>query len=447
MEKTKSKKGIIIKYMAFCLLVVMLLAFSGCAVTETKHKPIVSDDTVNEDNRINNDEDNLTIETENDELVTVNNKELVEGDFDMMSLDDAKQYVIQSSSDEALEYTLNLKSGWNLGNTLETIDDYNQIEGAGLNLETAWCGVYTTKELIDMVKGLGFKTVRIPVSWHNHLDDNYMIKEEWLDRVQEVVDYAYDNDMYVILNIHHDVHLDYYYPDSEHYDNSEEYVKTIWKQLAFRFKDYDDKLIFEPINEPRLVGHNNEWWLDTYSDDCKESVDIINKLNQVFVDTVRCSGGNNINRYLLIPGYDSSYDGAMYEGFTIPNDIASNKLIVTVHAYLPYDLALDINGRSEFLEDDKAYLDNIMSSLKGKFIDNGLPVLIGEYGILNKNNIDDRVAFTEYYVNAATSNDIVCMWWDNNAFDSGETFGIINRADLNVVYPGIIDAIINNSFK
>lgn len=359
--------------------------------------------------------------------------------------EDNKEILDQSSEAEALEFAMNLKNGWNLGNTFDAVYENGGAEGAALSLETAWCGVYTSKELIDKVKSLGFNTIRIPVSWHDHLTGRgYEIEEKWLDRVQEVVDYAYDNDMYVILNIHHDVSTFYYYPDSDHYDNSAIYMQTIWQQLSNRFRDYDNRLIFESINEPRLVGEDVEWVLNDKDPRCIDSVETINKLNQVFVDTIRESGGNNASRYLLIPGYDTSIYGALNDGFKLPDDTASHKLIVTVHGYLPYDLALSLNGRSDFTDKDKEFIDDFMSELNAKFIQNGIPVVIGEFGILNRNNIIDRENYTAYYIQSARKNNMVCMWWDNNAFDSGETFGLINRYDNSVAYPEIINAIMNN---
>ena len=172
--------------------------------------------------------------------------------------------------------------------------------------------------MIDAVKAAGFRTVRIPVSWHNHVDGSYQITKQWMDRVQEVVDYAVNDGMYVILNVHHDNDEKYMYPNTAHYEQSKKYMTTVWSQIAERFKDYDNKLIFETMNEPRLVGHQNEWWINPSNSDCIDAVKTINKLNQDILDTIRSSGGNNGTRYVAVPGYDCSVDGATNENFQLP---------------------------------------------------------------------------------------------------------------------------------
>ncbi|MDE5598775.1 MAG: glycoside hydrolase family 5 protein, partial [Lachnospiraceae bacterium] len=145
---------------------------------------------------------------------------------------------------EALAFVKDMKIGWNLGNTFDAID-CNWLSDE-MQYESSWCGAVTTKEMIDALKEAGFQTIRIPVSWHNHLtDDNHTISEVWINRVQEVVDYAIDDDMYVIINIHHDFSKEYIYPSSEYLEQSKSYVTDIWEQIAERFKDYDEHLIME----------------------------------------------------------------------------------------------------------------------------------------------------------------------------------------------------------
>ena len=156
--------------------------------------------------------------------------------------------------------------------------------------------------------------------------------ERMPERVQEIVDYAIEEGMYVIVNVHHDNDKQYFYPDETHYDRSASYLSAIWTQMAEAFKDYDDHLILESLNEPRLVGTKYEWWIDKNNDQCKDAVSCINTLNQLFVDTVRASGGSNATRWLLVPGYAASPDGALNDGFAMPNDTA-NRTILSVHAY------------------------------------------------------------------------------------------------------------------
>lgn len=354
---------------------------------------------------------------------------------------------------EAMEFVKNMKAGWNLGNTL---DAHSGSGNAGLTSEQSWGNPATTKEIITEVKNAGFETIRIPVTWHNHLEreegsDTFTISSEWLDRVQEVVDYAYDNEMYIILNIHHDTVEDAYYPDSAHYDQSENYIRTVWETVADRFRDYDQHLIFESMNEPRLVGNSYEWNFQESAKECKDSADCINKLNQVFVDTVRASGGNNAGRYLMVPGYAASLAGVTTDLFVLPTDSVENKLIVSTHAYTPYNFALQSQSESgatdSFPADDgpgKSDIDYLVNSLYRKFVSQGIPVVMGEYGARNKNNnLQDRVNYYAYYVAAARAKGITCCVWDNGAFaGDGELFGILNRRKCEWAYPEVVKAII-----
>lgn len=345
----------------------------------------------------------------------------------------------------ALDFVHGLKIGWNLGNSFDAYDCTWLSDE--MEYESAWCGAKATEELVKELKEAGFNTIRVPVSWHNHLSDkkNYTISPQWLDRVNEVVDYAIDQDLYVIINIHHDDREEFLYPSSQYLDQSVSYVIAIWKQLAERFKDYDEHLIFGSMNEPRLVGHANEWWIDPNSEDCKDAIACINKINQAFVDTVRASGGNNATRYLLCPGYDASPDGVLNDGFVLPTDPVDNdhRIIVSAHAYTPYNFALESPGVSEWSSSDVRDVANLvgfMNDLYKKYVSQGTPVLIDEFGARDKGgNTEARVDFASYYVSAARKRGMSCIWWDNNAFQGdGELFGLIDRAKCEWRYPEIV---------
>lgn len=347
---------------------------------------------------------------------------------------------------EGLEFVQNMKLGWNLGNTFDAVDMGNIGAENELDYEKAWCGQITTIENIAALKGAGFETIRIPVSWHNHVDEEYNISEAWMTRVKEVVDWCKAMDMYVILNTHHDNSEDYYYPDSAHMESSKTYLTAVWTQIAETFRDYDDHLILESLNEPRLVGTSHEWWLDPNSEECQDAAECINQLNQLFVETVRASGGGNETRWLMCPGYAASVDGAFYEGFRLPED---DHIIVSVHAYTPYNFALNTSGTAEWSlnsDSDKNEITNFLDKLYGKFIQNGIPVVIGEFGALNKDNLEARTAFAAYYTTAARSRGISCCWWDNNAFTgSGENFGLLYRNGSTFSYPEIVQALVKGS--
>ena len=349
--------------------------------------------------------------------------------------------------------------GWNLGNSLDATG------GSGLDTETSWSNPKTTQALIDKVKSLGFNTVRVPVSWGKHVSgDNYTIDSAWLARVKEVVDYCYKNDMYVILNIHHDTKSSAsasgagYYPRSSAYSSSEKFVTSVWSQMAEYFKDYDYHLIFETLNEPRLIGTGYEWWFNKWSipSEVKDAIDCINRLNQKAVDTIRNTGSNNKGRLIMCPGYDASIDGATVSGFKLPTDISGNKnrIAVSVHAYSPYNFAMNVGSgsTSTYTSSIKSELQDLFSTLKSTFRDKGIPVVIGEFGSTDKNNTAERVKWATDYTALAKKNNIPCVLWDNNAFAvyngssivlNSEYHGYINRKNNTVTSPAkdVIEAL------
>lgn len=342
---------------------------------------------------------------------------------------------------EAIKMLSDMRLGWNLGNTMDAYDDTGWVNGE-MNIETCWNGGHkATQELIDSVKAAGFRTIRIPVSWHNHVDDDLNITPEWMDRVQEIVDYAVKDDLYIILNVHHDNSENTMYPDTAHYESSKKYMTAIWSQVAERFNDYGDKLIFETMNEPRLTGHTNEWWLDFSNNDCIDAVKTINKLNQDCVDTIRATGGNNADRYIAVPGYDCSIDGASNQYFEIPKDTADNKIIVAVHAYVPYLFSLteptDPQSVDTFdIKTDTADIEHVMDTIYEKYISKGIPSYIGEFAANNKDNLQSRLDWTSYYVAYATSRGIPCIWWD-----APGNMELIDRGNYTWKQPEIVSAL------
>ncbi|MBE6859719.1 MAG: glycoside hydrolase family 5 [Ruminococcus sp.] len=348
---------------------------------------------------------------------------------------------------DSFKFVSDMTLGFNLGNTFDATDDdgYNKND---LDIESYWCGIKTSKEMIDAVAAAGFKTLRLPVSWHNHLDSDGKINKAWLDRVEEVANYAFANDMYVILNIHHDNDVKYMYPDSAHAESSTAYVTNIWTQLSERFKDYDEKLIFECLNEPRLVGDTYEWWLNMSDPKCIDAVETLNDLNQTIVNTIRKSGGNNAERYIMVPGYCASIDGATTSYFKMPEDTAKNKLILSVHAYTPYNFALQAQSESGSTDEftigsaGSKEIDNLMDTLYAKYISKNVPVVIGEFGARKKgDNLQARTDYATYYIAAARARGITCCWWDNNAFTSGEAFGVLDRETCTWKFPSIVEGL------
>ena len=347
------------------------------------------------------------------------------------------------SGNTATELVSFIGTGWNLGNTLDATGGGNSLYS-----ETSWGNPKTTKAMIDAVKKQGFNTVRVPVSWGNHTTgNNFTIDSKWLARVKEVVDYCIDNDMYVILNIHHDTSTQYYYPSSKYKTQSVKFVKSIWTQVAKYFKDYDQHLVFETLNEPRLVGTGDEWWFNVNypNDNVRDSISVINTLNQTAVDTIRAAGGKNTDRCIMVPGYGASIDGCTTSTFKLPNDSTPNRLIVSVHAYTPYNFALNANGTAEFKNNLKSEVDYLYSTIKSHFIDKGIPAIIGETSASNKNNASERLKWAQYYMGKSAEYGVPCMLWDNNVFngsDKGECHGHLNRSTLKWYDKAFVDAVI-----
>lgn len=333
----------------------------------------------------------------------------------------------------SMELISELTAGWNLGNTLDATG------GMGLTSETSWGNPVTTKEMMDKVKAAGFDLIRIPVTWTGHLDENDNIDPQWLDRVQQVVDFTIDEDTYVIINLHHE---DWNYP---FYDNQEEAtakISTLWSQIAERFKDYDEHLIFEGQNEPRMVGTSEEW-----SGGNEEGWAVVNATNAAFVEAVRASGGNNAKRHLMIPGYCATSDSGAPDKIVLPE--GDDKIIVSVHAYLPYSFALADTPSSKFSSEREGAtrdINTLRDTLKSGYIDKGIAVIIGETGARNKDNLESRVDWAQYYTSTMREIGVTCTWWDNGAFSgNGEKFGLLHRETCTWMYPEVVEAFINGA--
>lgn len=333
----------------------------------------------------------------------------------------------------SMELIGELVAGWNLGNTLDAT-------GTGLESETAWGNPKTTKEMLDTIKAAGFNLIRIPVTWTGHLDAEDNIDPEWMARVTEVVNYAIDDNTYVIINLHHE---DWNYAFGDNKEKAVTKIKKIWSQIAENFKDYDEHLIFEGQNEPRMKGSDKEWGA---GDD--EGWDVVNSTNAAFVETVRASGGNNAKRHLMIPGYCATSDSSGPERIILPEN--DDKIIVSVHAYLPYGFALDTNKAANKFAADRpastADIQNLVNTLKTGYIDKGIAVIIGETGAMNKDNLEARIEWAGYYTSVMREIGVTCTWWDNGSFfGSGENFGLINRKDNTWFYPEVAKAFVEGA--
>jgi endoglucanase len=293
----------------------------------------------------------------------------------------------------AAELVANIRVGWNLGNTLDCAGLTWLGDNASVaQLERAWGNPSTTQANFDALKNAGFNAIRIPVSWSKCAIPRaeYSIRGDWMARVKQVVNYAVNCDMYIILNTHHDEDI-FKFRDSE-IEKSKKTFGIIWEQIAEAFKDYNEKLIFEGLNEPRTKGSPAEWNGGT-----AEERKNLNEMNQLFVDTVRASGSNNVKRILLIPSYGASATPQAMEAVEIPSDPANNKnkIIVSIHAYSPYNFALNkdspVNTWDRNNENDTKDITGAVDRAYNLFVSKGIPVIIGEFGAMNKNNVADRV--------------------------------------------------------
>ncbi len=355
-------------------------------------------------------------------------------------------------------------AGWNLGNQLEA-------NANGTPNETAWSNPVVTQELISAVADAGFKTIRVPVSYLDKIDDanGYAVDSAWLDRVEEVVQYCYSEDLYVIINVHGDgyntVNGGWFLCNGDDQEYICEKYEALWKQIAERFKDYDEKLIFESMNEE---------FDNTYGDPNPDYYANINKYNQIFVDTVRASGANNTHRYILMPGWNTNIDYTVGDyGFVMPTDenctAGENRMMLSVHYYDPWDYCGEENiktylwgtkgqasidagvsstGMGKWGQED--YLDGQFQKLYDNYVSKNIPVIIGEYGCIDKSTANasfageiqsNRVYYNGYVAGKAASMGIVPVYWDNGV-NSTYGFGVFDRSTYEQTQPEIISAII-----
>ena len=346
--------------------------------------------------------------------------------------------------------------GRNLGNQLESVTD-NVPE------ETNWGNPVITEKLIQSVKAAGFKSIRIPVSYFAKIDDDkdYTIDSKWLDRVQEVVNYCIKNDLYAVINIHGDgyntIDGGWLLCNGKNQTEIKKKYKKVWKQIAERFKNYDEHLLFESMNE-EFDG--------SYSEPNKEYYQNINDYNQIFVDTVRKTGDNNTKRWLIIPGWNTNIDYTAGDyGFKLPTDQYRDKsidkeeqrIMISVHYYSPWDFCggenCVITQWGNEADDpsktsttcDETYMKNQLNLMKTTFADKGYPVFIGEYGSIDKTSYDSeneyyRAYFARKLCQLSRKNGCIPMYWDNG-YNGVHGFGLFDRTTCEITQPVIIDAI------
>lgn len=339
----------------------------------------------------------------------------------------------------SVEMAKQMGLGWNLGNQFDAFSDSGSSE-------TAWGNPVTTQALFDSVSAAGFSTVRIPVTWLGHFGEapDYKIDDAWLDRIDEVTGYAEKAGLYAIINIHHDgadgrnwLDIKGAANDSTINARVKQQIAAMWGQIAHRFADKGDFLVFEAFNEI----HDGGWgWGDNRNDGGKQYA-TLNEWNQTFVDAVRATGGNNATRYLGIPGYVTN-PALTVEHLTLPDDTADDRLLVAVHFYDPTEFAInakytewgkDADPEKKAAWGDEDNVDKVFDSLAEKFIKAGRGVYVGEFGATSRATEQDekfRLYYLDYVCRAGAQRGISLIFWDNGSHATGhEAFGVFNHGD------------------
>lgn len=337
--------------------------------------------------------------------------------------------VPENNGNLAWQFAERLGIGWNLGNHF---DAHNN----GVSGETFWGNPKATQATFNKVKAAGFTTVRIPVTWMGHIGPapDYKIEEAWLDRVAEVVGYAEKAGLIAIINMHHDGGDSKYWlnikgaaVNSEVHQQVLDQVTAMWGQIADKFKDKGEFLIFEAFNEI----HDGGWGWGTNRNDGGEQYRCLNDWNQAFVNAVRASGGENADRILGIPAYCTNVDISL-ESFVMPEDSANDRLMMSVHCYDPYDftLAAKINEWGHTADpsrkvagDNEADLKKVFEKIYVNYISKGIPVYMGEFGCVNRASAREQAFqqyYLKYYAKLAKTYGVPAMIWDNGAKGAGE---------------------------
>jgi endoglucanase len=337
----------------------------------------------------------------------------------------------------SLALSQQMGAGWNLGNSLEAIGG-----------ETAWGNPPVTQAFMDAVKAAGFKTVRIPVSWAQYADANDDIDPAWMARVTQVVGYAQQAGLYAIVDIHWDG--GWMVPTYAQQATVNARLTKFWTQIASNFKDHDDTLLFAGTNEVHVEGQ--------YGPPTAENYTVQNGFNQVFVNAVRATGGNNLARHLVVQGYNTNIDDTVSVA-TVPTDPMPDRLMMEVHFYDPYDFTLNASsaiwqwgaGATDPSATEtwanEAYVDAQFAKMKVAFVDRGIPVVLGEYGAIRRTEYPGaeayRTAWDAYVAHSAWSQGAVPIYWDAGAPTENHSTGLFDRTTGAQVYPDLIGALVD----
>lgn len=334
--------------------------------------------------------------------------------------------------------------GINLGNTLESVDSW-ETAPFSVSKETVWGNPEANQAIFDAYAAAGFKSVRIPVTWSQYTDANGTIAPFWLARVKQVVDYARNAGLYVIINIHHD---SWVIPDYAHQSDANAKMKSFWTQIATYFKDYDNHLLFAGTNEIAMPN--------TYTTPTAENCAVQSGYNQAFVSAVRATGGNNASRTLVIQHYATNIDWGLdtCHQATLPTDSATNRLMVEIHYYTPWDfvdsgspewqwgaIATDPSAVNSCC--NEAYVRQELDRLQTAYTRKGIPVIMGEYGAYSKTSgpgvgVSTYVNYWDAYLtNASVTRGIVPFYWDIGAMIDRNTGATKDASLLKSIMDGV----------
>lgn len=323
--------------------------------------------------------------------------------------------------------------GINLGNSLDAVGG-----------ETAWHNPLTTQRMIQAIAERGFDTLRLPVTWTAHIGaaPDWLVDEAWIKRVRQVVMWALDAGLRVILNTHHD--NDFFYPSFSVLPLGLARLMALWQQISACFADVGDRLLFEGLNEPRPAGTVAEWTGGT-----AESRQCLNAMQHAFIQTVRKSGGLNADRPLLVTTCAAAITDDAFSGFILPDD---PNLMLSLHTYDPRNFCFNNAWESPtavFGEAEAAALDELFTRLARITAHLNVPAVITEFGAVTKldengcHNDDEVAIYTRYFTQKAQAMGVGCIWWDNNYYESGdEWFGLMDRATLTWHLPKTVDALL-----
>ncbi|MGB0431060.1 MAG: glycoside hydrolase family 5 protein [Bacteroidia bacterium] len=323
----------------------------------------------------------------------------------------------------SFELVAEMGIGWNHGNSFDVTSED----------KTDWGNPLPSKEIIDAVAQQGFGTLRIPVTWAYHQTSTtpYTIDSNYLKRIRNVVDYGFQNHMHVIINVHHDE--EWMIPTTEMAESTKSRLSSLWTQVANYFIDYNDSLIFETLNEPREKGIAQEW-----SGGTVVGRQLVNDYNKVALDAIRATGKNNTKRHIMIPTWAASTVDIAMNDLVIPNDDA--RVIISLHTYFPWSFAGEGNGTWGSEQDKKDLLAEFRKIKQKWILTENRPVILGEWGTIEKNPLETRIAYSAYYVEQAEAKDLLTIVWDD-----GGMFRMFNRHSLTWDYPEVADAIIDAS--